>query len=236
MNLPLTTNSKWGTDLLTLAAPSVGRVVHCQLFNELTESTLSLPRCRGALKSFWSLVQNFPKFMALNLAKTLDPLHREHKIVRNWLIDNISVEKQHSEWWLDWAQGFGISAEELRDFQPIEEVEALNKYLWHVCASESLIEGISATNLAIEGPTGLWSQKVRSGLYKYQGRNGVCIDEKTMRWIEAHAHYDDTHPKEAIHLIDILASSKETLQEAEQAALRALDYYALSLEAIYRRY
>ena len=236
MEIKYTSNPQWVTEFEASAAPYVKRIVHCQYFNELSEGSLSLPRCRASLMNFYPLIQNFPKFMALNLAKTADPLHSVHGVVRDWLIENISVEKEHSNWWIDWAEGFGISQEELRDIQPIAEVDALQNFLWRICTYGSLVEGISATNLAIDGPTGLWARKIKSGLYKYKDREGVRIDEKSMQWVEGHAEYDDAHPKEALELIKMLATDEESQEKAKQAAIRAFEYYAAAMTANYEKY
>jgi len=55
--------------------------------------------------------------------------------------------------------------------------------------------GIAATNYAVEGATGEWSCVVCSKV-TYARSLPEQIRIPAMRWLEVHAEYDDTHPRD----------------------------------------
>ena len=230
--LELTEHSDWARDFWDSLVPIKDRVVTHPLFTEMAAGTLSSERWRRALLGFYPLVENFPKYMGLNLAKVErgKPGHEEAKI---WLIGNIKVEQRHAFWYQDWASGFGITVEEMDSYLPSPAMDAVNHYIWEMGRNASLEEGIAATNLAIEWATGEWSQQVVKGMKKYAETGVAEINRHTMAWLRAHASYDDEHPHEAMELVKRIATSTERQQAALAAARRGLEYYLLALEDCY---
>ena len=90
-----------------------------------------------------------------------------------------------------------------------------------------------ATNYAIEGPTGEWTRNVAPGLTSYHANDSVDVNQRTLQWVAAHATYDDKHPYEALELIKAHVSTREEQRKVLQAAKRAMEYYALALDACY---
>lgn len=231
--LELTPHDGWAQLFWEALVPLKDKVVHHPVFAEMGRGELSPERWRRALLNFYPLVENFPKYMGLNLAKVRRgvPGHEEAKL---WLIDNIKVEQRHAYWYQDWANGFGISLAELDAARPSPAMDAVNHYLWDMGRSASLEEGIAATNLAIEWATGEWSQHVVKGMQAYAEAGVADINRHTMAWLRAHASYDDEHPHEAMELVKRIARTPEQQQRALQAAQRGLEYYILALEDCYR--
>lgn len=230
--LELTEHSGWSRRFWDELIPLKDRVAEHPLFTEMAAGVLSPARFRRALLNFYPLVENFPKYMALNLAKVRRgvPGHEPAKL---WLIDNIKVEQRHVYWYQDWAAGFGIALPELDDVQPAPAMDAVNNYLWQVGERGSLEEGIAATNLAIEWATGEWTRHVAKSMAAY-GEAGIAeINRHTMAWLRAHATYDDAHPYEAMELIKRIAVTDAAQQRALNAARRGLEYYLLALEDCY---
>lgn len=230
--LELTEHHGWAQHFWNELVPWKDSVAKHPLFVEMGEGTLSIERFRRALLNFYPLVENFPKYMALNLAKVRPglPGHEESK---NWLIDNIKVEQRHAYWYQDWAKGFGISQQELETVRPSAGMDAVNHYLWNIDANGSLAEGIGATNLAIEWATGEWTVSVVNGMEAYAKRGEAEITRHTMAWLRAHASYDDAHPHEAMELIKRLAVTPEDQEKALFATRRGLEYYVLALDDCY---
>src|SRR5205085_6852933 len=128
---------------------------------------------------------------------------------RSWLRSNIHQEKRHAKWWIDFAQGFAVDAKLfMNGVRAPAEMDAINNYLWRVSTQDSLVEGVAATNYAIEGPTGEWTKNVKEGFEFYRDKPGVSINERTLAWINAHAAYDDTHPREALEIIKAYATTR----------------------------
>ncbi|MDF1780610.1 MAG: iron-containing redox enzyme family protein [Alcanivoracaceae bacterium] len=230
--LELSEHTDWAQDFWDSLVPFKDKVVAHPVFSEMASGQLSSERWRRALLNFYPLVENFPKYMALNLAKVRRgvPGHEEAKL---WLIDNIKVEQRHAYWYQDWAAGFGIELSELDSVQPSAGMDAVNNYLWQVGSFGSLEEGIAATNLAIEWATGEWSQQVVKGMQAYAESGVAEINRHTMTWLRAHASYDDEHPHEAMELVKRIALTPEAQKSALGAARRGLEYYILALEDCY---
>lgn len=233
--LELTPHNDWAQAFWDELVPWKDRVVQHPLFVEMAAGTLPLENFRRALLNFYPLIESFPKYMALNLAKTRPGVFPGHEEAKNWLIDNIKVEQRHAYWFQDWAGGFGITPQELAVVQPRAGSDAVNNYLWKVDTYGSLAEGLSATNLAIEWATGEWTVSVVKGMQHYAERGEAVVNRHTMAWLRAHASYDDAHPHEAMELIKRLCVTVEDQEKALFAARRGLEYYVLALDDCYQR-
>lgn len=229
-----TPHPAWVEDFLESIKPYEQRIINSKIFDDMHAGKLTLKRFQGGLINFYPLIESFPKYMALNLAKVPAGDSRWSKKTRYWLITNINQERIHTAWWKQWAVGFGVSRDVFDDeIYPPAEMDAISNYLWRICTHGSLAEGICASNFGIEGPTGIWTKKVCDSLTKYRHVDGVEVTESTLEWIVGHADYDDKHPVEALEIIKAYATSREDRQKVTQAAKRSMEYYALALDACY---
>lgn len=234
MRIELTGHPGWVKDLLGSLAPLQRRIAQHPYFEEMGAGELSIERFHWGLINFYPLVETFPKYMALNLTKVPPGDAGRNGQIRDWLIRNMNTERVHAAWWRRWAKGFGVAPGALDgEIIPPPQMDAINSYLWRISTYGSLGESIAAINYAVEGPTGEWTRRVASGLPKYNGSNGVTVDEETMLWVAGHADYDDKHPHEALELIKACASTCEEQRRVSNAAKRAMEYYALALDACY---
>ncbi|MDF3030256.1 MAG: pyrroloquinoline quinone biosynthesis protein, partial [Moraxellaceae bacterium] len=230
----ITPHPQWAQDFWNDLIPLKEAIARHPLFEEMATGDLSLARFRCALLNFYPLVGNFPHYMGLTLAKTVDVGRPGVLATRDWLINNIKIEQRHLYWYRDWAGGFGISAAEMDSVCPPAAMDAVNHFLWNTNQRGSIAEGIAATNLAIEWATGDWTRSVVKGMRCYAERGEANIDRRTMAWLRAHAHYDDAHPYEAMELIKRLCDGDTTQQaRAHAAARRGMEYYVLALDACY---
>lgn len=232
-----TPNPQWVEEFLDFIKPYQDRVVNHKFFREFIDGRLTLSQCQGALVNFYPLIESFPQYMALNLAKVPAGNSRWSKKTRYWLIGNINQERLHTSWWRQFAAGFGVPRNALdEEIHPPPEMDAINNYLWRVCTHGSLAEGISASNYAVEGPTGEWTKSIKDSFEKYRDLEGIDINEKTLEWVVEHASYDDRHPVEALEIMKAYGTTKEEQEKIRQAAKRALEYYALALDSCYETY
>jgi pyrroloquinoline quinone (PQQ) biosynthesis protein C len=206
--------------------PLKKRITSHPIFRQAAEGTLSVSRIHSLLQHFYPLIESFPLLMAANLAKANRSTSLGHGKATSWLIDNINVEQHHATWWRDWGYGFGCRPKDFDEHIPPPAVDALTHYLWSVNFRGSLAEGIAATNLAIEWPTGEWAATVFTAMRKYKFRN----PSKTLAWLSAHATYDEDHPFEAMQLIVLCTSTINDQRQAISAATRAMEYYLLALD------
>lgn len=229
----ITPHSEWAQKFWDDLVPLKDKVVHHPYFREIQSGELPIELGRRGLIDFYPLVENFPKFMALNLAK-VKRQEVGHEETKHWLIQNIKVEQNHADWWHFWANGFGVTDEELRNAKPSPLMDAINHYLWNINTYGLLSEGIAATNLAIEWATGEWTINILDGVKSYAKQGLAQIDDRIMSWLNAHATYDDKHPYEAMEVIKLCARTHEEQEKAFSAAKRSLEYYILALDDCYK--
>jgi pyrroloquinoline quinone (PQQ) biosynthesis protein C len=193
-----------------------------------------LPSLRGwqrVLSQFFIIVEAFPKYMGLSLAKTTYGRRPGDASARRWLLQNLGVEAKHAEWYIDWMRAIGLETEQVFNQQPLPEIQALHEHLLATCAHGTLAEGVAASNWAIEGVTGVWTQEVAEPFRQY-ATQGVRIDAYSMMWLKAHARYDDMHPEEALEIVKLAtnADSDEPFR-VQAAARKSLQLYTAALHA-----
>jgi len=220
----------WVMQLKEQVAPCWHAVMDCPLVQEAAAGTLSMEQMRAWLIQLYPFIETFPKWIALNIARTQDPVSRA------FMIDNVRVEKRHAEQWVHMAEGFGIDAKELFAIRPIPQVEALTHWLWSINTQGSLPEAVAATNYAIEGITHDISTTVVKGFPKYEGRDGLRLTKKAYSWMEAHAAYDDLHPIQALHVMKLYTTHQEQEDKVIFAAKRSLEYMLMALNACYTEF
>src|SRR5437764_1430429 len=106
--------------------PLKQRIVEHPLFALSTSGGMSLAQWKISLTSFYSLVENFPKFMALCVAKARPDENGAEEEAKSWLISNLKVEERHAKWWRDWLVGFtGCDERDLHGIELDPECEAI---------------------------------------------------------------------------------------------------------------
>lgn len=233
--IALTPHPRWVENFLNQIEECQRRVVNHKVFGAIISGELSEAQFSNALLNFYPLIETFPKYLALILAKVPPGDSDWNRKTRSWLISNISQERRHAEWWRHWAIDFGVDSEKLeQEIYSPAEMDAINNYLWRICTHGSLAEAISAANFAVEGPTGMWTKNVAGSVSKYNGVGRIKVTKKTLEWVEEHANYDDKHPVEALELVKYYATTEAEREKVIRAAMRSLEYYAMALDFCYR--
>jgi pyrroloquinoline quinone (PQQ) biosynthesis protein C len=202
-----------------------------RLFRQMREAALSPKATANFFIRVWPVIEQFPQYMGRNLAK-LQYGRPGHDLARTFLTRNMRVEQSHADYWADWAEASGLTREALLAGSCAAASAALSHWCWYVCDRAPLAEAMAATNYAIEGVTGEWAHLVcSSDLYA-----SSLPEEKRksgMRWLRAHARYDDSHPWEALEIIASLLGPRPSVGEAEAvhaAMRRSYDYMRMTLE------
>jgi pyrroloquinoline quinone (PQQ) biosynthesis protein C len=222
-----TPHPAWVQDMNRHLEPYQNAILECGLVREASTGTLPVRKMRNWIIQLYPFIETFPKWIALNITKTLDARSR------GFMIDNVRVEKRHAEHWVYMARGFGVDPYVLYSVQPLPEVEALTHWLWSINTRGSLAEAVGATNYSIEGITQGIAKSTIKGFPHYDGREGVRLDKKSYWWMEAHGRYDDIHPLQALEVMKLYATTKELQEKAVFATQRSFEYFLLALEACY---
>lgn len=219
-----TPHPTWAEEMIERLRPAWRAVSECPLFTATRPGQLPEEWWRRVVCEFFCVVEAFPKYMGITLAKTTFGREPKDELARNWLIGNIRVEARHAEWFLDWAASLGVSREEMISHRPHSAVAGLDSWLWSVAYRGSLAEAVAAINYAIEGPTGEWTRLV---LPAFQDSHGE--DSLAMAWLVNHAEYDDKHPVQAFEIVKNALGGEHAeprpVQQVEAAIRRSLELF-----------
>jgi pyrroloquinoline quinone (PQQ) biosynthesis protein C len=194
-----------------------------EIFQMLREDALPQAAMRHFLAGVWPVIEQFPQYMAMNLVKVQHG-SRGHELARKYLIRNIRVEQNHVEYWTDWAQAHAVSRDDLLSGWRSGPVDALSHWCWHTCERDPLAVAMAATNYAIEGVTGEWAAGVCSS-EKYESGFPPEQRKKAMKWLRVHAHYDDTHPWEALEIIATIMGNQPSARDVDAIQVAVLKSY-----------
>jgi pyrroloquinoline quinone (PQQ) biosynthesis protein C len=224
---------RWICDIIAETEPAAARVVDHAAWRRMRDGSITPLEHRHILVGFWPLIDRFPQFLALNLLKTSYGRHAGLDTARAWLAKNLRLEQKHAEWFLEWAEAVGVPRAEMLDGQRPAAMTAIADWCWWLGKTGDLAKAMAATNYAIEGVTGRWTPAVASSeRYRSLLRSGNV--ERGMRWLDAHADYDDAHPWQALDIVTALVGpdpAPTRVRGIRDAILRSYDLYAGALDA-----
>lgn len=217
----LSTNPQWVESLQGYVKPYWDELLQGDWCEGVANTRLSVEEMQGWILQLYPFIHAFPKFLAEALTKVEDDYSR------SFLIDNIRVEKAHAEHWLWMGQGFGLKRDEMLDLaegnRPIlRDVQSLTDWMWYINSKGSLAEAVAATSFAIEGVAGDIARKVTAGFEAYRSHPGVTMGPKTYKWFREHAHYDDEHPKIALEIVKLYATTDRMQTKVMLATKRSV--------------
>lgn len=206
------------------------RVANHEYFRRFADETVSRAQVERGILGFYPLIEAFPRYMAITLAR-MDPHERPRAAeARGWLMRNIATEEKHRDWWIDLGRPFGFSTEDFAAARPSAAMDVQNHFLFHVASVGTVADAVAANNYAVEGATGVWTKIVSSLSLATAKRIGIAVDERALRWLHAHADYDDRHPVEALEIVKIYATDEAAIARAAACAVRSLEYYQMALD------
>ena len=223
---------QWMVDVVGETNKTAKAVAYHDAWKRFSDGTIPQQQHHALLIGFWPLIERFPQYLAHNLLKCSYGPDSALKKARGWLIKNLRIEQRHAEMYRDWAVSAGVQESDLFHSSRAAGATAITDWCWHVCEAGELAEAMAATNFAIEGVTGEWTQMVwESPEYK------LFFPEpqrkKAMRWIQAHAAYDDAHPVEALDIIYALHGDRpdpEAVDRVQRAIQKSYELYYLALD------
>jgi pyrroloquinoline quinone (PQQ) biosynthesis protein C len=208
----LSSYPQWTQDMVADCQQAKQEVLDHELWAQMREARLNPVSTAHFMIGIWPFIERFPSYMALNLLKTQYGRSAGDDLARRWLVRNIRVEQNHAEYWLTWAAGAGVPREQLLDGRVLHGTQTLANWCEEISANGSLAAGIAATNYAIEGVTGEWSQPIYES-QAYAESFPPKIRTGSLRWLQLHAAYDDVHPWEALEIVCTLVGQKPNAEE-----------------------
>ena len=208
----ITSYPQWAQDMVADCESTRNSVVEHSLWTTMKDGTLGMEGTVNFMVGIWPVIERFPGYMAKSLLKTQFGRSEGDNLARRWLVRNIRVEQNHAEYWLNWAEGAGIPRERVLNGRAPHGTQTLAEWCEQVSSGDSLAASIAATNYAVEGATGDWSQILYESK-EYAERFPSKIRAGAMRWLQLHAAYDDTHPWEALEIVCTLMGTAPAAHE-----------------------
>ena len=134
---------------------------------------------------YYHHVAAFPTYLSAFHSRLEDGELRR-AVLRN-LADEEIEGRAHADLWLDFAEGMGVSSEEVRDRKPIPEIEALITHFRAVASSGTHAEAL-ATFYAYESQVPRVAKEKARGLRERYG-----ADAKTCGYFTLHQFADVQH-------------------------------------------
>lgn len=203
---------RWAQDMVAEAEPALRSVTEHALWEVMRSPRHDPASTRHFMIGIWPVIERFPGYMALNLLKTQYGRSSGDDMARRWLVRNIRVEQNHAEYWLNWAEGAGVPRQDVLHGTAPHGSDTLARWCEEVSAGDSLAAGMAATNYAVEGATGEWSKLLYEST-TYAEKMPSEHRTRTLRWLQLHAAYDDTHPWEALEIVCTLMGSNPPVDE-----------------------
>jgi pyrroloquinoline quinone (PQQ) biosynthesis protein C len=205
---------QWAQDMVDACEATRQSVIRHELWDLMREVRLGRQGTRDFMAGIWPVIERFPGYMAHNLLKTQYGRSPGDNLARRWLVRNIRVEQNHAEYWLNWAEGAGVSREDMLYGERAPGTQVLAEWCEEVSRHDNLAAGIVATNYAVEGATGEWSQLIYDSA-SYAQSLPAPIRAQSLRWLQLHAAYDDTHPWEALEIVCTLKGTAPAADEVD---------------------
>lgn len=210
----LSSYPQWAQNMVAECESTKRGVVEHPLWEAMIEGTLGDAGTANFMVGIWPVIERFPGYMAHSLLKTQFGRSAGDNLARRWLVRNIRVEQNHAEYWLNWAEGAGVSRDEVLHGQAPHGTGTLASWCEEICTSGTLAASIAATNYAVEGATGDWSQRVYEST-RYAESFPQKVRVGSLRWLQLHAAYDDTHPWEALEIVCTLMGTEPSAHDVD---------------------
>lgn len=203
---------QWVQDMVGNCDRVKRTVVEHELWDLMRSNALGEERTATFMIGIWPVIERFPGYMAQSLLKTRFGLSEGDNMARRWLVRNIRVEQNHAEHWLDWAEGESIARERVLHESAPHRTKVLANWCEEISSAGSLAASMAAVNYAVEGATGEWSQIIYDSR-EYHEKFPQNTRKGTLRWLQLHAAYDDTHPWEALQIVGTLLGASPRAEE-----------------------
>jgi pyrroloquinoline quinone (PQQ) biosynthesis protein C len=210
----LSSYPRWAQDMAGDCEATRRSVVEHEVIDLMRNLRLGQEGIYTFMVGIWPVIERFPGYMAQSLLKTRFGRSVGDDLARRWLVRNIRVEQNHAEHWLKWADGLGIRRQDVLHAAAPYGTEALASWCEEISAKGTLAAGMAATNYAVEGATGVWSQLIYDSS-TYTESFPAASKTANLRWLQLHAAYDDTHPWEALEIVCTLMGTNPNVDEVD---------------------
>ncbi len=193
-------------------------------YTRWNEGTLPMEALQEYARQYYAFESAMPRFLSALHTRTAD------KAVRQEILDNLWDEEHgkenHAELWLRFAEGIGVSREDVASATPNEATKALVDMYFSVTADAPVAEGVAAL-YAYERQVPEVAQSKIDGLAKHYD----VADKRSIKFFAVHGVMDIEHSGAEREMLGKLADGADP-QPIEAATGRALEAWWSFLSAV----
>lgn len=190
---------------------------------------LSQEELQGYSKEYYRFENEFPRLISTLHSQT------EDAEVRQMLLENLVDEEKgadnHPELWLRFAEGMGVSRDEVKGHFHSDETQHLVRTFQKHVSSGNPVDGLAALYAYERQQPDVARTKI-DGLRSFYH----VTDESTVSFFKAHQSYDVFHAEGEINMLTKLCDTEEKRQRALAVTEETLNVLYDFLDGIERRY
>ncbi len=201
-------------------------------YQKWNEGTLKKEELQQYAKQYYHFVKHFPRFVSSVHSNCDDAA------IRKTLVENLADEEgyktgvsDHPELWMNFAEGLGLTRDEVKNAEPISEVTALVDGMYELTKDENYLKGMSAL-YAYEMQVPEISKTKISGLKNYYG----IEDKKSIEFFSVHEEADIYHSKDELDIILNKIGNEDDKNASITAAERSSKLMWNFLDGVYNNY
>jgi pyrroloquinoline-quinone synthase len=193
-------------------------------YTRWNEGTLPMEALQEYARQYYAFESTMPRFLSALHTRTAD------KAVRQQILDNLWDEEHgkenHAELWLRFAEGVGVSREDVAAATPNEATRALVDMYYDVTSDATVAEGVAAL-YAYERQVPDVAQSKIDGLAKHYD----VADKRSTKFFAVHGVMDIEHSGAERQMLGELAADADPAP-IEAATARALEAWWNFLSAV----
>jgi pyrroloquinoline-quinone synthase len=174
--------------------------------------TLSRSALREYARQYYRHVEAFPRYLSA-LHSRCDDLATRQAMLEN-LIEEERGERNHPELWMHFADGVGVTREEVAKSVPLATTANLVETFFRLSREAPIPAGLAALYVYESQMPGVAEAKI-AGLERFYG----IIDEKALAFFSVHREADAEHARVGAALIEKMVQA----YDARVAVLDAAD-------------
>jgi pyrroloquinoline-quinone synthase len=194
-------------------------------YTKWADGTLPREALAEYARQYYAFESSFPRFLSAMHAR------EERADVRAQLLDNLWDEEHgpdnHAELWLRFAEGIGVSRDDVRSAERNDATRALVEMYADVCATAPVAEGVAALYAYERQVPQVAGSKI-DGLKRHFGVD----DERTLEFFVLHGELDKEHSGAEREMLHTLIADAADPQGIERATSRAVDAWWDFLSAV----
>ncbi len=190
---------------------------------------LSREELQGYVKEYYAFEKEFPRFLS-SLHSQCEDLKTRQLLLENLTHEEMG-EENHPELWLRFAEGLGVTRDEVKGHFHSDETEQLLRAFRQYTQSGDLIQGLSAL-YAYERQQPDVARSKMEGLKSQYGWK----DEGSLAFFKAHLHYDVYHADTEATILSEMCQTEDDLKKAAEVTEAITQALYEFLDGIERRY